>query len=312
MFLERTKKPFLRRKLTIAALVLFISAIFLPWCLVTAGSLRGTSFFSFMVDFRIVTVSYPPLDIIEHSGRLFLFDFWFGSFVQHYIASSSIYQRPVGLNVGWFLVFLLQVTTLIVWFAELIGSPPRRGIWALLVLVFPWASFILGLTQCYVHSTIEYGQSGGIGALPHFGLWIVSISVFLLLISFWRSRETETLRKFGRRKLALSIVIVLLVGFLIANELEFQTGVTKGMYVEKTTEPGESLADAQEWTTDFNRILAVASLFRARIERNYPKHFYCYLEVPVVSYGALAHILNSMGYTAREPTFSHLFLQNQD
>jgi glucan phosphoethanolaminetransferase (alkaline phosphatase superfamily) len=267
------------------------------------------SFWSFMVDFHVTTIKgwgRQP-QFIAHNGRFFLNDFWFGSFVQNYGEVSSALQTPVGVNFGWFLVFLLQASALVVWFAQLVKPLlPKRGLWSLMVLVFPWASFIMGLAQCQIHSNIEYHQFGNAEAIPYFGLWIASVSVVLLSISYWRSPETETLKRFGLRKLALTFFFLSVIAFLLFNEAEFQTKVTKLMYVQRTVENGELPGDPQKWTADFNRIAFIAEIFRARVIYNTPEYYYCELEVPAVSYGTLISILSSVGYYAKEPIFLHL------
>ena len=260
-----------------------------------------------MVDFHGCKLTrfggWDSHGVVNYNGRFLLTDFWFGGFAQAYKEVSSVFFTPVGLSVGWFLVFLFQVSTLLLWFVQLIRSSlPRRDTCALLVLLLPWASFVFGVGQSYVQSNVEYRQLNNVELTPYFGLWMAAVSVVLLLISFWRSSEADTLRRSGWKKVALSIFLLSIVGFFIVNETEFQTKVTKNMYVGYGDMPG----DPDKSTVDFHRLLVVAGIFRARIVENSAEYGYCELEVPVVSYGTLVFVLRSMGFAAREPIFLRL------
>lgn len=99
-------------------------------------------------------------------------------------------------------------------------------------------------------------------------------------------------------KTSLAIILIFVAGFLLINEFQFQISVTKDMTVEKL----------ELWERDFNKIVVIANIFRARVIYADPKYLYCKLEVPVISYRILMFIYNNMGFIAREPIFLTLQL----
>jgi hypothetical protein len=146
----------------------------------------------------------------------------------------------------------------------------------------------------------------GIFAYPFFGFWLALVAVLLLSVSYFRSTEHTPLTRSSLMKAVLIILLASSLLFFFTNELEFQTEVTKLMYVQKTVTGTELPGSPENWTVDFAKIMAVAEIFRARLVYNSPNYYHCELEVPVISYTILLRIYNSMGYYAREPIFLHL------
>lgn len=304
------KKPFLRKRLTVLALIIFASTIFVPWVVEMGFGLTPSYFWSFMTHVRWLEIRrWGTHQLISHNNWFFFQHFWFktfGSSYQYVIGPSE----PYGLYLGWLLIFVCQISTLVLWLVHLFKPAfLKKNVCIFGVIVFPFVSLLTGVYQRYVQWEIHYHSDTFYQSqvFSYFGLWLAVVSVALLLISFRRAPESTSLKRFKTRKVALGIFLVCVLGFFVVNELEFQTKVTKLMVVGKRANSGEELpGDPKLWEGDFNRIVTVANVFRARVYFNSPKYYHCELEVPVVSYGVLMVIYNSMGYRAYEPTFLYI------
>jgi len=306
------RKPFLKKRLSRAALIIFAVAIFVPWSVKFDAFFSSSYYWSFMVDYHHTELrrGFDFPSFANYNGQFFLTDFWFGNFIKLYNEGSSSTASLAGLNIGWFLVFFFQVSTLTYFLAQLIKpSLSKRNVSALLIVLFASASLLFGVFQCVVQSNIEYAYNGGnSSSIPYFGFIIAAISASLLLGSFLRSSESSALKIHWKRIVGI-LILLSIVGFYAFNELSFQTGVTKQMLVEKNVQAGELPRDPAKWDADLNNILAVANVFRARMTDNTPEYYYCSLEVPAASYNALSVLLGSMGYVAIEPGFVSLYLE---
>lgn len=300
------QKGFFKKRLTIFGLALYTCAIFLPWIVETYGY-RGrywspgygsVYFWSFMA---------------LHKDRLFfLEDFWFnqkfGFFLDWYSTSAFF-----GLYLGWILVAFCQIVTLILvcseWFRW--GVPFQE--WrASGIVMLPVLTLVLALYQRIMQYEMTYQSDIPVHSVEFsWGFWLAAISVAMLFISILSSPERlqfKRWRAFWKKSLRNTVLLAIplcIVGFSLFNEFHFQTGVTKAMYIQRKVSPQEVPCDPQFWEADFNEILAVADLFRARMRYNSPEYCYCSFEVPLVSYRIFAAILHSKGYIAREPIFLH-------
>jgi hypothetical protein len=298
------RKTFLKSKLAIAGLVIYETALFIPW--VVEEGFYISYFWSFMVHLNWLRFVGWPHGIVYRNDWFYFLDFWSVNLGQsnQYLTSVS---RPFGLYAGWFFLFVLQVSTLILFFLLLIRSNLRsRRILVWCVVLFPIISLFLGAYQCIIQSEIQYHSMNGIFAYPFFGFWLALVAVLLLSVSYFRSTEHTPLTRSSLMKAVLIILLASSLLFFFTNELEFQTEVTKLMYVQKTVTGTELPGSPENWTVDFAKIMAVAEIFRARLVYNSPNYYHCELEVPVISYTILLGIYNSIGYYAQEPIFLHL------
>jgi len=176
------------------------------------------------------------------------------------------------------------------------------------MILFPFISLLLGVHQWNLQDEIHYSSHAYVS--PYLGFWLTVVSVGILLISFRRSSEWALLKRFKTKKAALSLFLILLIcfsGFVVVNELQSQAKITKRMVVEKVVQPEELPGDAKLWEiVDYNRIVAVATVFRARVRYNSPNYYYCVPEVPVISYKLLMVVYHLMGYHAYEEPVYYL------
>ncbi|MDH5770415.1 MAG: hypothetical protein OEZ25_03915 [Candidatus Bathyarchaeota archaeon] len=252
------------------------------------------------------SISFWSFMATNKNGCFFLEDFWFnqefGNFLGWYSSNPffSLYS-------GWILIFVCQVITVILWCnAWLRWRVPFEEWHALGVVMLPVSTLVLAFYQRIMQYEMTYQTNIPMySARFHWGFWLAAISVILLFMSFLFSPEHlqfkrwKTLLKKHLRKATLSTICICIVGFFIFNEFCLQTGATKAMYIQRATHA------PNVWEDDFNRILQIANLFRARVRYNSPDYCYCYFEVPLPSYRMFAAILHSMGYIAREPYFLH-------
>lgn len=296
------KKPFLRKRLTALALILFASTIFIPWVVERNLTLTPSYFWSFMVHFNWLEIrGWDILQFIFHDDWFFFQDFWFKTFGSSYRYLTGP-SNPYGLYLGWLLIFACQISTLVLWLVHLFKPAfLKKDLCIFGVIVLPLVSLFLGVYQCYVQWEIYYSYQPQV--FPYFGFWLAVVSVALLLVYFRRAPERVSLKRLKTRKVALGVFLVCVLGFFVVNELEFQTKVTKLMVIRKPVKTEELTRDPKLWEGDFNRIVAVANVFRARVSDNNPKYYRCELEVPVISYTILMVTYNSMEYHAYEPTF---------
>jgi hypothetical protein len=301
------KKPFLRKRLTVLALILFASTIFIPWIVERNLTLTPSYFWSFMVHFNWLEIrGWPIHKFIFHDDWFFFQDFWFKTFGSSYRYLTGP-SNPYGLYLGWLCIFVCQISTVVLWLVHLFKPAfLKKDLCIFGVIILPFVSLFLGVHQCLVQCGIHYHSSYQPQVFPYFGFWLTVVSVALLLISFRKAPEWTSLKRFKTRKVALGVFLVCVLGFFVVNELEFQTRVTKLMVIERRVKPEELPGDPELWEGDFNRIVAVADIFRARVRYNSPKYYHCELEVPVISYEILMVIYNSMGYHAHEPTFLYI------
>ena len=284
------QKSFFKKKLTVFALALYISGAFLPWMVESYGSyglrfrdIGSVSFWSFMVE--------------NKNGYFFLEDFWFNLELDYFLGFFPM-RRVSSLYSGWILIFVCQVTTVILWCnARLRWKVPFEEWHALGAVMLPVSSLILAFYQRIIQYEMTIKAPIPIySAKFHWGFWLAAISVALLFTSFLFSPEhsqfkrCKNLLKKHVRKAPLSTICICIVGFFIINEFYFQTGATKRISVQTTTYAPDV------WEYDFNRILLIANLFGARVRDSRPG--LCNIEVPLPSYQIFAAILRSMGYVA--------------
>ncbi len=301
------QKGFFKRKLTIFALALYICATFLPWIVETysyhgrywspdSGSLY---FWSFMT--------------LHEDSLFFLNDFWFNQKFGYFLDWYSLAPTFFGLYLGWILMLICQIVTVILGCNEWFGwRVPYKQWHALGVVMLPVSTLLLALYQGVMQYEMTYQSDIPAHSVEFsWGFWLAATSVALLFISILSSKERLqfkrciTFLKKSLRKAAFLVVPLLIMGFLLFNEFHFQVGVTKAMYIQRNVSSQEVPCDPKFWEADFNEILAVAELFRARVRYNSPEYCYCSFDVPLVSYRIFATILHSKGYIAREPYFLH-------
>lgn len=303
--------PFFRRKLTVFALLLFFSSVFLPWLVenyvVVVAEMRFPlrrvnahfAYWSFMVH-RV----QPPerMGYVELYGDEWLFfqDFWLRP-----PNPSLPYPSLQGLYLGWLLVFIVQVWMVVLCFSyKLKWTWLLRGFEATAIVASASFASIVGFCQIIIHHEL-FTAWGRIMEFP-LGWTISSASSVMLTVSYWKSPEFQQTKSFFSSmkrswKLSLAVILILASVSLLVNEFQYQTGVTKNMIVGKRglTVP----ADPKLWENDFKTITTIASLFRAKVKYNSPEYLYCELEAPVISYRVLMVIYNSIGFVTREPTF---------
>jgi hypothetical protein len=301
-----TGKTFLKSKLAIAGLIIYETALFIPWVVEESLFNSSSYFWSFMVDLNWLWIRGSPIRFSFYHDWFYFLDFWSVNLGQSKQYLTSIFE-PFGLYVGWFFLFVLQISTLILYLLLLIRSNIQgRHILVWCVVLFPIISLLIGAYQCIIQSEIRYHSTNGIYAYPFFGFWLASAAVLLLSVSYFRSIKRTSLTRRNLMKTMLIILLASSLVFFFTNELEFQTKVTKLMDVWKTVVGTESSGSIENWTVNFARIMAVAKVFRARLVRNIPNYYACELEVPVISYRILLEIYSFMGYHAREPIFMHI------
>lgn len=295
----RGSYPFLKRKLTIFALGLYFSAIFLPWLLEDYSIPRG-----FRREIKGTMTNWSFMT--NHNDNwLYFQNFWFAGSPPPWLywMYGPIF---VGLYVGWFLLFALQVLVAMFcfsyWFKRMWLL---RGWEATAILASTFVAVLVGVFQFIVQYDIFYKSMGEHGVKFHLGFWIAFTSSVLLTISYWRSPEREQIKRFCpslRRSWKSSLVIVLIFTstFFLVNEFQSQTYVAKRMVVEKRLKPGSIPADPKLWESYSRTIITIAGFFRAKVTSNYPEYLFLVLEVPVISYRVLMTIYNSIGFIASE------------
>jgi len=287
---DRSKKPFLQARLTRLGLILFTLTIVAPWIVV------GSSYI------------WPFMAFLQwkggHTGWAYFGDFWLGNLPKGYAFSQHAGEGLSRVYFGWVLVLVCQFATLLLWIMQLIKPQfLSKKLYIAGLILFPLSSLLLGVYQWYIHMNIQYLSYAHSDVFPYFGLWIAGICEALLLISLFRSPEWAARKRYGKKRIILGTLLIFIALFFLVNEIEFQTKVTKFLYVQKNVENTELPGDPKVWEADFARILAVAYLFRARVFDNDPNYYYCELEVPVVSYASLKAIYIAMGYGVQEGTF---------
>lgn len=307
----QAQKQFFERKLTIFALVLYISAMFLPWIseyfwqMNLHGRYYNWLFWSFMAKF-------------DYDYLLFGSIFRYNIRTREFFVYLSVYlRRPIlffGLYFGWVLIFTCQILTIILWFNHRfrLGVPLKE--WhAFGVVGLPVMTLILAVYQRLIQEEMIYRTMWDEYSVDfRLGFWIAAASTVLLLISYARAPEREQIKRFKTlvkrsfRMVGPTIIPICIMGFFLVNELYFETGVTKLMYVEKKVKAEDVLGDPKFWENHLDKIVAVASLFRARVVYSKSDYFFCEIEVPIISYRILMTIYNRMGYIAREPIFARI------
>lgn len=248
---------------------------------------KGIWFWSFMSQYDFIRSrdgwDFDP--IVHVSGRVLFVDFWLGDYSSVYGANRYLPSSPMILYVGWLPMFIIEVSTLLLWLV--IGiRPALRGkeFLSTLLFILPWVALVFGLGQQFVQS--QYASIS-----LYWGFIVLAISAILLLVAFSPSPEARVFRKIGWKKALLAVILVLIVSFPIINAVESQTRVTKLMYVANLTGSGN-------WTSDVSRISLVAALFNARVAWNRPNYFYCVISVPAASFDLLITLFGAMGYRA--------------
>lgn len=239
-----------------------------------------------------------------HTGWVYFGDFWLGNLPKGYALSQHVGEGLSRVYFGWVLVLVCQFATLLLWIMQLIKPQfLSKKLYIVGLILFPLSSLLLGVYQWYIHMNIQYLSYAHSDAFPYFGLWIVGICEALLLISLFRSPEWAARKRYRWKRIILGTFLIFVALFFLVNEIEFQTKVTKILFVSKKVKSTELPGDPKVWEADFAKILDVAYLFRARVFYNEPDYYYCELEVPVVSYESLKAIYTAMGYSAREEFF---------
>jgi hypothetical protein len=303
---DKKEKPFVRKKLTVIALALFISTVFMPW---TIGYIRLRH--SDRWDFTLPDyfLSGPDLGCTKWSSKsnwFFLLDYWSGFF-------ATIIVHPVtgvssNVSLGWLAVFLFQMATLALWIAQMVRAKlSTRPAFMLSIVALPSLSLLIGTCQLYVQFEMVYHTKYTNQSYPFLGLFVAAFSVGILLLSFRRMRGMKLFGKVKKWWVVLGFLVLCVLGFFAATQLEAATGFTKEMYVGNRAFPDDVSYDPELWENDLNRIATVASAFGAHVKRNYPEYYYCRLEVPVISYWFLTSLYNLMGLDATEPTFPVLW-----
>jgi hypothetical protein len=291
-------KAFLKSRLAIVGIVLYGASLFAPWV-----AEEDSHFWSFMLNLNSVRLQRATPHIVNFNGWFYFKDFWSVNLGRdsHYLTSNF---TPSGLYAGWLLVFLLQVSTLIL-YAFWLFKPNLRSrrllVWC--IVLFPIASLLLDVCQCMAQWEIQYHSIYEPFVFPYLGFWLAVAAVLLLTVSYVRQTRRKLLTR--QNLLIVASVLLLILGPLLflTNELEFQTQVTKLMYIQQYVPVAERPGNPEIWKTDFARITTVAGIFRVRVTYNNPQYCCCELEVPVISYSILLGIYGSMGYYAREPIF---------
>jgi hypothetical protein len=276
-----------------------MSTIAIPWIAVETPHFDSWYFWPFMAFFQRIG---------GHAGWVYLADFWSGNFPRGYVFSQYAGDGLPVVYFGWLFVFICQFAGLLLWIIHMVR--PRflaKKLCVAGLILFPLSSLFLGVYQWYIHLNIQYLSYAHSVMFPYFGLWITGICVALLLISLLRSPEWAVRKRYGWKRIFLGTFLMLIALFFLVNEIEFQTRVTKILYVQKNVESTELPGDAKVWEADFARIVAVADVFRARVRLYDSEYYFCELVVPVVSYESLKAIYKEMGYGAWEPTFAVLY-----
>lgn len=312
----------LERKLLILALILYLSAVFLPW-MTESYVYRSWSWPSGVRHPENIRRQGANTDnlllwsfMIVQEREMHLFEkFWF-----HEPLDYMPYHSPLwtGLYNGWALIFVLQIITVICYVAYLKNwkvTKIFRGNNSTWLLILPLATILLSLYQLFIQREIFYQEDlQWYSGQPNIGFWVSVLSFATVLIATLKASEQPPLKKIlgSLKKMSkitwLALIILSIMVFFFVQELEFQGGATKLMLVVNMRDSQKIRADPQLWESHFSRITLIAGLFRARIIKNWPEYAYCRIVVPLISYRILATILSSMGYEVGEPIFLHVLL----
>lgn len=307
------KIRYVERKLFLLALVLFSLTVFLPWMT------ENYSTFRFGGRFIHVSASYFPLGVQSNHELITLERFWFS---EPRIVSPHHMPLWNGVYNGWGLIFAIQLLTASYCILLLVNIPALERTREKLTYAPAWlvalvlAAIILALYQQFIQAGITLQTiSPGYTSQPNIGFWLATTSLAILLILIVTASEQSPLKivpkyltatKVWLRRIWPAILVLLVAGFFVLAEVQYQTGASKVIIVGNREEADEIYVNPELWDEDYREITAAASFFRARVVRNSPKYAYCQLDVPVISYGALENVLRNMGYFTHEPVYLHV------
>jgi hypothetical protein len=272
-----------------------------------------TGLWSSQVEIKVdIVLLWSFMAIYEGNTHLFE-KFWLQQPPINMLHYSSF---QTGLYNGWSLIFVIQIITLIYYLMCLLnwkGSRVIRENHPIWLLILPLATILAALFQGYIQHEIIYHQySQAYTGTPTIGFWISLLSVGIALIATLKASEQSPFKniprslKKVRKRTWLAVCILSIMIFFMVQEIECQGGITKVMDVEDQKDFQEIQANPELWKSHLNKIVLIASLFRARVVDNYAGWASCHVEAPVASYQILVAVLNSMGYVAGEPIFFHL------
>lgn len=288
-------------RLVISALTLYSISIFLPW-VYEERVLPSWILFRFYGRDNLWFWSFME----RRNEEILLFGrFWFPG------RAIPSYARWDGLYAGWILIFVLQILAVAystVYVLNWKVSERLRDYHSVWLVILPVLTLVFGVYQLFVQSEIM-GRNLGLTLIrPHFGFAAAILSTAILLVAVRWAPEQSHLRTVPKafkrtvKRTWPAIILFFIIALPLVAELQAQTGVSKAMLVENRKDFQEIYENPALWETHFNKISSLASLFRARIIHNRPDYAYCVLEVPVISYGILAALLNSLGYWTGENT----------
>jgi len=294
-------------KLVILALILFSFSIFLPWVA------QQYIFFTWGFPRRFLKIDLLFWSfMVRQDGEILWFGrFWFlgqRSVIFDYSTSWN------GLYLGWALIFVLQILTVvysIIYSLRLRVSERLREHHSAWLVILPLLTIVLAVCQMFIQNEMMYHDVGLNPIQPQVGFAIALLSTAILLVAVLKAPEQSHLKTISRafkrtpKKTWLGLVLLSLVALPVVAELEARTGVSKEMTVEYRKDFDVIHENPVLWETHYNRISSLASFFGARVTYNRPEYAYCSLEVPIVSYGILAALLNGLGYWTGEPAFMH-------
>jgi len=295
--------------LVVLALVLFSISIFLPWVFEEGFNFTWNPgrLLPLRIDLRFWSF------MAMQGGKTWQLDtFWF---------SEPMYAIPQyapsnGLYLGWALVLVLQILTVIYQVVYVLNwkvSEKLREHHSVWFLLLPLLTIAIALYQLFVQHGIMYQDLGVNSIRPDVGFAIAFLSFMLLLVSVFRAPEQSHFKAIPKtfkrtlKKIWPILVLFSIVAMPLIAEAEIQSGVSKTMLVELRKDFQAIHENPSLWEPHNNRISMLAGLFRARIIINRPNYAYCELNVPVISYEVLIAVLNVLGYWAGEPSFARLF-----
>lgn len=228
---SRISNPFFKRKLTVLALALYFSAVFLPWLVENytvvvewrypepkLANIHG-SYWSFMAHNMQTPNRMGDIELYSDKW-LYFHNFWISS-----PSASPVLPSFQGLYLGWLLLFIIQV-----WMAVLCFSHRLKWIWLLrgweatAIVTSAFFSSTVGFCQIITH----YELFTAWGRISEFPLgWAVStVSFVLLTISYWKSPEHEQMKRIFSSikrswKLSLAAILILASVSLLVNEFQF-------------------------------------------------------------------------------------------
>jgi len=236
---RRFGRTFLKKRLTLIALAIFLVTLYTPWII------EIHEYFGSLCSFYWTYMVHTEGTLYRHvEPRVYLYDkwsffeiFWFTSWRDavgwhFYPCYRSVVEYPF---LPWLFIYCCQIATLILGISYLVKPSrfmERTG--SLLIVFLP----LISVTLCALLPYLWQGRwrypsaEPIVGIYPYWGFLLALISVALLRVSFRKSLECRSLNRF-KGNAFMEFCLICLLGFYVARELDFRTWVAKLMIADK-------------------------------------------------------------------------------